>query len=227
MCGVSQQGWRWLDIRKLGDRLIRRRESWVGRGALVERVVYCTAFIDGKYNRSGRLRQGVYVRALQHSGSCDHVEEGRFVTRLRRGLLATNDTGGRPIIAKPRWPVKVRDGHGQPVPDAQFMVSYLHTEEKGSDVNVASHLLSDVLGRKVDAAIVVSNDSDLRFPIQEARRKVPLGTVNPGSSPTAGDLRSKPQEGAGDHWWYKLTAADYYSCQLPDRVDGYHRPEEW
>jgi hypothetical protein len=31
------------------------------------------------------------------------------------------------------------------VTDAVFMVSYAHREEKGSDVNVASHLLVDVL----------------------------------------------------------------------------------
>ena len=34
----------------------------------------------------------------------------------------------------------VQDGHGVPVPDAVFMVSYAHWEEKGSDVNVGAHL---------------------------------------------------------------------------------------
>jgi hypothetical protein len=35
------------------------------------------------------------------------------------------------------------------------------------------------LSQDVDAAIVVSNDSDLRFPLVEARQRVPIGTVNP------------------------------------------------
>ena len=38
-------------------------------------------------------------------------------------------------------------------------------EEKGSDVNVATHLLVDVLTGAIDAAIVISNDSDLALPI--------------------------------------------------------------
>jgi hypothetical protein len=49
------------------------------------------------------------------------------------------------------------------------MVSYANREEKGSDVNVASHLLVDVLTDRIDAAVVISNDSDLRFPVQFAR----------------------------------------------------------
>ena len=70
----------------------------------------------------------------------------------------------------------VRDGStAQDIADAHFLVSYRHIEEKGSDVNVASHLLLDVLSNQVEAAIVISNDSDLRFPIQECRQRVPVG----------------------------------------------------
>ena len=111
----------------------------------------------------------------------------------------------------------VRDGStAQDVVDANFLVSYQHIEKKGSDVNVVSHLLLDVLSGRVDASIVVSNDSDLRFPIQECRQRVPVGTVNPGQSPLAGDLWGEPTEGVGGRWWYRLTKLDYESCQLPD-----------
>jgi hypothetical protein len=44
------------------------------------------------------------------------------------------------------------------------MVSHVHREEKGSDVNVGAHLLLDILQGDVEAAIVVSNDSDLSVP---------------------------------------------------------------
>lgn len=227
ICGADKRGWRWLDIRQLSRRLIARRQSWMDQGAMLKRVVYCTAFIDGRFNEAGRRKQGVYVRALLTSGSCDHVEQGRFVSRVRRGLLATGDPRGRPVVAKPAWPVMVRDGQGRPIADAQFMGSYLHMEEKGSDVNLASHLLLDVLQERVDAAIVVSNDSDLRFPIQIARQHVPVGTVNPSSAPTAGDLRGERDEGAGEHWWYRLTSEDFSLCQLPKRVGQLRRPETW
>jgi hypothetical protein len=97
-----------------------------------------------------------------------------------------------------------------------FMVSYAYREEKGSDVNVASHLLLDVLQGAVDAAVVISCDSDLRFPIEQARRRVPVGTVNPGPTYLAGGLRGTAGDGLGGHWWPQLTATDFKHHQLPE-----------
>lgn len=56
----------------------------------------------------------------------------------------------------------VEDANGNPVPDATFMISS-PTVKKGSDADVAAHPLVDVLTGVVDAAVVVSNDSDLEF----------------------------------------------------------------
>lgn len=39
-------------------------------------------------------------------------------------------------------------------------------EEKGSDVNLAAHLLNDAWKGVFDAAVVVSNDTDLVEPIR-------------------------------------------------------------
>lgn len=54
-------------------------------------------------------------------------------------------------------------------PGATFMISYAYREEKGADVNVATHLMIDVLDGRVDAVMVISNDSDLSLPIRSAR----------------------------------------------------------
>src|SRR5215475_4150066 len=102
-----------------------------------------------------------------------------------------------------------------------FMVSYAYREEKGSDVNVASHLLLDVLQGDVDAAVVISNDSDLRHPVQQARERVPVGTVNPSPAQLAGALRGTAADGVGRHWWRKLTQADLTKHQLPDPAGNY------
>ena len=83
--------------------------------------------------------------------------------------------------------------NGVAVPDATFIASVATWEEKGSDVNVASHLLVDVLTGAADAAVVISNDSDLRWPVQETRRRVPVGMVNPGSGYVAGSLWAQRQ----------------------------------
>jgi hypothetical protein len=97
-----------------------------------------------------------------------------------------------------------------------FMVSCAHWEEKGSDVNVAFHLLVDLLRSRIDAAVVVSNDSDLRYPVQQARLSVPVGVVNPSSAMLATDLRGQPSDGIGRHW-YQLTAAACTPAPRPRR----------
>jgi len=113
------------------------------------------------------------------------------------------------------------------VPGARFMVSVARREEKGPDVNVASHLLLDVLGGAVDAAVVVSNDSDLAFPVTQARLRVPVGLVNPTRGYPAGALNADPADGVGGHWWYQLTPADLRACQLPATLGRVRRPPGW
>jgi hypothetical protein len=225
LCGRGTPGWRWLDLRALGADLIGRRTNWTG--AYLERVIYCTARINGASNPSGQADQDVYLKALLASGSVDHIEYGTYVSRVKTAPLAVKDPQGRPKLVGPAWPVMIQDGqHGQ-VAGAVFMVSYANREEKGSDVNVAAHLLMDVLGGEVDGAVVISNDSDLRFPVHQARQRVPVGTVNPSRNQLAGDLRGQPTDGVGRHWWAQLSAADFKANQLPDPASRYGRPQGW
>jgi hypothetical protein len=136
--------------------------------AKVTRVIYCTARIDATENPSGYADQDVYLKALLAARSVDHIEFGYYVARVKSAPLAIREPNCRPRLVHPDWPVVIQDGTGAAVSEARFMVSVAHREEKGSDVNVASHLLLDVLRGDVDAALVISNDSDLRFPIGHA-----------------------------------------------------------
>lgn len=221
ICGPGTAGWRWLDLRSLPDSLA----GWPG--AQLSRVVYCTARISGADNPAGAADQDVYLKALRASRSVDHIEYGVYVSRVKKAPLATPDAKGRPILTRSAQPVLVQNAQQQPVRDAIFMVSHAHREEKGSDVNVAAHLLLDILGGQIDAAIVISNDSDLRLPIAEARQRIPVGTVNPSKSILAGDLRGDPADGVGGHWWRQLRAADFRAHQLPNPAGGYARPAGW
>lgn len=51
------------------------------------------------------------------------------------------------------------------------MVQVLHTEEKGSDVNLATFLLVDAFDGDFDAAVVITDDSDLAEPVRIVRKK--------------------------------------------------------
>ncbi len=220
LCGRGVPGWRWLDLRLLALALLHEQGTWDTPTSI--RVIYCTARIDAASNPIGAEDQDVYLKALLESGSVDRIEFGHYVSRVKYAPLARPDRRGRPILVTPEWPVKVQRG-GANAEDVTFMVCHAHREEKGSDVNLASHLLLDVLGGTIDAAVIVSNDSDLRFPVQQARKRVPVGLVNPGSAYTAGALSGSPDEGVGDHWWRTMSSADFLTSQLPDPVGVYSR----
>lgn len=225
LCGRGVPGWRWLDIRSLAAALVAE-QSAVWPDATVERVVYCTARIKGAVNPSGAADQDVYLKALLASGSVDHIEYGNYISKVIKRPLATEDKQHKPVIVRPNWPVTVQQ-NGASMPDATFMASVATYEEKGSDVNVAAHLLVDVLAGGFGAAVIISNDSDLRWPVQEARRRVPVGVVNPGSGYTAGHLSAEPSVGVGRHWWRTLQATDLLRHQLPDPVGRNRRPAGW
>ena len=199
LCGRGQAGWRWLDVRALSEG--STHPDWRTSGAHIERIVYCTARISGSSNSASQAEQDVYLKALVGTSAIDHVEYGVFVERVKNAPLAVGDAKGRPVLATSAWPVMIKDAEAVDVPNARFMVSVAYREEKGSDVNVALQLLVDVLDGDVDAAIVVSNDSDLAFPLATARARVPVGTVNPSRAYLAGRLRGLPGDGVGPHWW--------------------------
>jgi len=213
LCGRSTAGWRWLDLRSLAETLVGQHSLWTN--PIIEKVTYCTARISAVGSSTGQREQDVYIRALERSGSVTQVVLGNYVTRVATAPLALLGKNGRPVITRPSWPVKVQDGLEKNIPDARFMVSVARREEKGSDVNAASHMLIDVLTQEIDAVMVISNDSDLSFPVRIARSYVPVGLINPTKGYLAGKLAGVPKEGVGNHWWYQLTPTDLYTHQLP------------
>ena len=136
-------------------------------------MVFCTARVKGRGNTSTQQDQDVYLRTLGQTGAVDLIEYGSYVERVATSPLAVADRRGRPVLSTAEWPLMVQDATGVDVPSARFMASVARREEKGSDVNVATHLLVDIFGGAVDAAVVISNDSDLKLPIDIARGVVP------------------------------------------------------
>jgi hypothetical protein len=106
-------------------------------------------------NRDAPQRQQVYLRALKTIPSLS-IHYGHYLSHVARMPLA-NPRGG------------VRT------------VEVVKTEEKGSDVNLATYLLLDAFQRDCDVAVVISNDSDLMLPIELAQSVlgIRVGVVNP------------------------------------------------
>jgi hypothetical protein len=203
-------------------------------GAVIDRIVYCTARIDQTDSPGSRLDQDMYIAALQCSGSVSLVEEGRYVSWAKDGpLTVSRHAGAHPAlyqvtgheILDPALPLAV--AHDPNAGHDVILATTRRREEKGSDVNVAAYLLRDVLTGQVDAAVVITNDSDLGLPLQMARDVVPIGTVNPQTGYLAGALRGLPTDGVGRHWWRQLTPLDFRAHQLPDPVGPYRTPVGW
>ena len=93
------------------------------------------------------MRQQVYIRALGTIPGLS-VHYGHFLSAPR---------------AMPAAPL--------PVAGPPTMVQVVKTEEKGSDVNLATYLLCDAFDSDYETAVVISNDSDLTTPIDIVRRK--------------------------------------------------------
>lgn len=68
-----------------------------------------------------------------------------------------------------------------PRADGRGYETVLRTEEKGSDVNLATHLLHDAHRGLIECAVIVSNDSDLAEPIRlvHEERRIKVGLISP------------------------------------------------
>jgi uncharacterized LabA/DUF88 family protein len=85
------------------------------------------------------------------------------------------------------------------------------TEENGSDVNIATHLLVDAFDRVFDTAVIVSNDSDLAFPIEIVRTRFskPVGILNP---------RKNLARGLKVDFHRTISTAALKACQFPSSI---------
>lgn len=116
------------------------------------------------------------------------------------------------------------------------MVEIIRAEEKGSDVNLASHLLVDSMAGSCDVALVISGDSDLVTPIGMITSMFgrPVGVINPqrlsglgrrrlrGSS----QLKQVASYYRGGLTWAQLERAQF-AAVLTDSRGEFGIPSEW
>lgn len=181
--------------------------KWIDFGALCDSLMtrsevmavrYYTARVEDRPDDPHQSqRQDVYLRALATLPRVE-VVFGQFRTNTKIVRLAS--------------------GKG--------LVSAVVTEEKGSDVNLATDLLWDALHQQMDVALVISNDFDLQRPIDRViTTGIEVVTVNPH--------RHRPQKASlRGTSTLRLRKGHLRTSQLPDNVitlDGQmiRRPKEW
>lgn len=214
--------WKWLDVRTLVQKHVPKFSPWNYHEII--RTVYFTAEVTDSPEML--RRQQAYIEALRISGSVDEVVFGKFKSYKDENYAVTGYYTRYKKVTMNENPLPNQDW--VKLDQENFIrVSHQRNEEKGSDVNLASHLLIDLLTNKLDAAIIITNDADLAYPIKFARDMIPIGLINPRGSRTVTDLKGSKTDGVGSHWWYSLTGADLLAAQLPRDVGGVTRPRSW
>lgn len=146
------------------------------------------------------IRQDAYLRALQ--AHCPRVElhYGHF---LRHRISMENVNPPPPLVEV--W----------------------KNEEKGSDVNLALHVLNDAWQDAYDCAVIVSNDSDLAESLRlvKAQHGTLIGLVTPGA-PTRKTSRQLKQHA---DFVKPIRTWMLESSQLPNPIPGttIHKPGGW
>jgi uncharacterized LabA/DUF88 family protein len=168
----------------------------------IKRIRYFTARVSGRPpDRQQPQRQDTYFRALRTIPVLS-IHLGHFLTHNAWMPLANPAEGG-PAMARVQ-----------------------KTEEKGSDVNLATYLLLDAFKKDCDTAVVISNDSDLKEPIALAQSELgmPVGVLNPHPP----QRRSRAITAT---FFKQIREAALRSCQFPDPMSDAHgafrRPNGW
>jgi len=166
----------------------------------VRRIRYFTARVEARPDDPQQpQRQQTYLRALATVPNLS-IHYGSFLTKPKRLPLA------------------------HPKPGEPRTVEVLRTEEKGSDVNLATHLLVDGFKRDYDVAVVISNDSDLKGPIEAVRSELgqTVGVVIPGNLPRSAlpaDFYKRIRSG--------ILAASQFPGTLRDQHGTIRKPKGW
>ncbi len=113
------------------------------------------------------------------------------------------------------------------------MADVVVTEEKGSDVNLGAYLLLDAFDRDYEVALVISNDTDLLFPLEQVRRR--FGVTVGVSCPVYPRNRYPNRElvNATDFNVHitrkrrKLLRESQFPGELADARGTFHKPEPW
>jgi NYN domain len=166
----------------------------------IQTIHYYTAIVSGRpHDPQQPLRQQIYLRALRTIPNLS-INFGKFTTHSRRMVLTGTD------------------------PPQKVWVD--RTDEKGSDVNLAAHLLADAFQKRFEVAVLITNDSDLLEPVRIVSRELgyPVGILNPHQYHSCS---LKPHA----TFMKRIRQSDLAACQFPssmaDNKGQFHKPSGW
>ncbi|MCK5202713.1 MAG: NYN domain-containing protein [Desulfobacterales bacterium] len=199
---VKDTSYKWLDFMALFKRVLKP-------GHDILAIKYFTARVTGKLDPNQPLRQKTFIRALRKHIPELSVYYGQFNSHTINAPLA------------------------YPISDKTFgkhikFANIIKTEEKGSDVNLAVHVLNDAWRDEYDCAVVVSNDSDLAESLRlvKEQNKKMIGVIYPSTN-----RKRHPSKALTQHadFTKSIFESTLKACQLPDPIPGttISKPTDW
>ena len=208
----------YIDGFNLYNRALRREPQlkWLNLAKLcqtllptheIKRIRYFTAIVDQRPNDpQQQIRQQIYLRALRTIPNLN-IHRGQF----------KNHTIWRPLA--------------NPVPGPDKYVQVRNTEEKGTDVNIATYLIMDGYDREYEQAVVISNDSDFALPIRMVRDKLklPVGAINPNLDQNRNTMPVELKKAATFHTFIrrKMLENSQFPDTLTDATGTFTKPPAW
>lgn len=205
---VKSTPFRWLNLRALVERLVPEY--------IPERIKYFTSNVSALPDDLGApARQQVYLRALKTIPALEIIP-GRFQTRRKVMQFAPPDP------SLPKREDVVYEGEAP-----ASLACVWRTEEKGSDVNLGVHLVHDGHCARYEAAVLVTNDSDLKEAVRMVVDELgfPVGVLNPHRRYPSKELRLHAS------FVRPIREKALRSCQFPAELSDiqgtFHLPPEW
>lgn len=166
----------------------------------VNKIKYFSARVSARPSDPDQpIRQATYWRALKTIPNLEIIEGSFLVKEITMPLANTN-------------------------PQAYARV--IKTEEKGSDVNLAAHLLSDGYKKDYETAAMITNDSDLVEPMRIVKVELglPVGVVNPQRYPS---FVLRRQASFMKQIRSGVLQASQFPPTLTDKNGTFHKPAAW
>jgi hypothetical protein len=167
----------------------------------IEAIKYDSAKLTPPSDPDQPARQALYFRVLRTFPSLQ-IHLGHFLTKNVRMAIAN------------------------PLPGGPVSIEVIKTEENGSDVNLATHMVHDAHCGIFECAVVLRGDSDLLEPVRivkHGRRKF-VGVLNPQKHPCA---VLKREATFYKHLRPGLLAESIFPDRLPDSQCDFYKPSSW
>lgn len=228
--------YKWLDPLTLCRLLLTPNATDADSGPYIyQKIKYFTAEVKPWPTDPGQLhRQQQYIRAVSTLPGVS-VHYGAYrINKPQRRIV-----GAPEVVLLEGSTVTLSDGTqgqlavGQIAKVANWTppqkIRVYQPEEKGSDVNLATHLVNDAHLNDYDCAVVLSNDSDLKEAIRIAKDELGrnVGVINPHDKKKASHVLSTTASWHIREIRPNLLARSQFPETLTDSDGAFQRPPEW